>query len=356
MVKTSVTLGTAAIALCLIAGQPAIALDPTTAMAKCAAIKSIAERGACYDDLAKSLDLDKPAVQITKPAGPGKWTIQTETSPIDDSTSVFISLEGNQSLSAWPGKSVKPTLVARCLEGHKRVYVVTGMTDAGDETRVRYRLDKEKAVSGTWSNSKDQSAVFFPGQDISFLKQLMVHSILYFEITPFESNPTASEFDLSGLEQASKPLQDACKWQQTSKPAPLATPKTNAKPPSVSNQARPASPPPAEAPTALPEQGVLQSDEKAILDQVQNCWNILAGGRDAANFIIDLRVRFNPDGSLQAPPIVISNSRMSDPFYRSAAEAARRAVIRCEPYRLPNEKFLNQDVVLHLDPKEMFGR
>ena len=34
--------------------------------------------------------------------------------------------------------------------------------------------------------------------------------------------------------------------------------------------------------------------------------------------------RFNPDGSLQAPPQIVSNSRMGDPFYRSAAEAARR--------------------------------
>ena len=70
---------------------------------------------------------------------------------------------------------------------------------------------------------------------------------------------------------------------------------------------------------------------------------------------VDIRLRFNPDGSLQAPPQIVSNSRMTDPFYRSAAEAARRAVIRCAPYPLPNEKFLNQDIVIHFDPKEMFG-
>jgi len=46
---------------------------------------------------------------------------------------------------------------------------------------------------------------------------------------------------------------------------------------------------------------------------------------------------------------------MSDPFYRAAAESAVRAMIRCAPYRLPNDKFTTQDTVLHFDPKEMFG-
>jgi len=48
-----------------------------------------------------------------------------------------------------------------------------------------------------------------------------------------------------------------------------------------------------------------------------------AGGRDAASLTVDIRVRFNPDGSLQAPPQIVGNNRMSDPFYRSAAESAR---------------------------------
>ena len=74
----------------------------------------------------------------------------------------------------------------------------------------------------------------------------------------------------------------------------------------------------------------------------------------------DCRPAFLKDGELglqarQIPPQIVSNPRLSDPFYRSAAESARRAVIRCAPYRLPNEKFLNQDIVLHFDPKEMFG-
>jgi len=70
---------------------------------------------------------------------------------------------------------------------------------------------------------------------------------------------------------------------------------------------------------------------------------------------IDIRVCFNPDGMLQSNPEIVSRDRLSDPFYRAAAESARRAVIRCAPYRLPNDKFVNQDITFHFDPKEMFG-
>jgi hypothetical protein len=47
----------------------------------------------------------------------------------------------------------------------------------------------------------------------------------------------------------------------------------------------------------------------------------------------------------------------SDPFFRSAAESALRAVLnpRCNPLRLPPEKYEQwQTMTLNFDPREMF--
>jgi len=54
---------------------------------------------------------------------------------------------------------------------------------------------------------------------------------------------------------------------------------------------------------------------------------------------------------LQTGPEIVSGDRPTDPSYRRLAEVARHAIIRCAPYRLPNDKFANQDIVLHFDPR-----
>jgi hypothetical protein len=45
----------------------------------------------------------------------------------------------------------------------------------------------------------------------------------------------------------------------------------------------------------------------------------------------------------------------SSPFFIAAADSAKRAVIQCQPYSLPAEKYAAwQDVILNFDPKDMF--
>ena len=48
----------------------------------------------------------------------------------------------------------------------------------------------------------------------------------------------------------------------------------------------------------------------------------------------------------------------ADPFFRSAAESALRAVLnrRCQPFKLPPEKYdIWKLMILSFNPKEMFG-
>jgi SPOR domain len=86
----------------------------------------------------------------------------------------------------------------------------------------------------------------------------------------------------------------------------------------------------------------LSASEMAILVQiVHTCikskWNTLGGGAAAEKTEIKMRLRFNPDGTLAAPPHLMNPS--NTPYFLAATESAVRAVKQCEPLPLPSPKY-----------------
>lgn len=179
------------------------------AIAKCAAHKAPAERLVCFDSLAKSIGVDKPLTTVT--ASKGKWLVQSDKSPINDSTNVFLSLDSEKALRSGY-KTVTPTLVIACSEGKTNVYINWDLYLGLQSTTMLTRLDKEKAVTKTWIISTDNKAVFVSGSDVIFAKQLMVHQSLLAQITPYGENPVMATFEVGGLSEAIKPLRRACNW------------------------------------------------------------------------------------------------------------------------------------------------
>lgn len=87
---------------------------------------------------------------------------------------------------------------------------------------------------------------------------------------------------------------------------------------------------------------VLSATEKDLLNamlksQLEQCWNIPAGGGGAETPIVVLSWRLTEDGSLDGEPIVLSPQ--NTPLFQVAAEAAIRAVKKCSPFQLPRDKF-----------------
>ena len=92
--------------------------------------------------------------------------------------------------------------------------------------------------------------------------------------------------------------------------------------------------------------------------QIGRCWNLPAGAKDAEDLIIEIRVAMNSDGTVNSAKIVDQGRMIADPFFRSAAESALRAVLnrRCQPFKLSPEKYdLWKLMILSFNPKEMFG-
>lgn len=95
-----------------------------------------------------------------------------------------------------------------------------------------------------------------------------------------------------------------------------------------------------------------------LRQQIGRCWNLPAGAKDAEDLVIEIRVDMNPDGTVNSARIVDRGRMTVDPFFRSAAESALRAVLnrRCQPFKLPAEKYdIWKLMILSFNPKEMFG-
>ena len=92
----------------------------------------------------------------------------------------------------------------------------------------------------------------------------------------------------------------------------------------------------------------------ALRAKISQCWNPPVGGLGAEAIKVKLRLQLTEQGSLTSAPQVMN--RAGSPFFQAAADAAVRAVMLCQPYQLPPQKYaLWRDMILNFDPREMFG-
>ena len=111
--------------------------------------------------------------------------------------------------------------------------------------------------------------------------------------------------------------------------------------------------------TAQPLDGhpLTLSEVDALRAQIERCWIVQAGARYAEDLVVTLRVFLNPDGSLRSEPKIVDDARLAaDSYFRAAAESAIRAVLKCEPFKMPVTKYDRwREIELTFDPREMLG-
>jgi outer membrane biosynthesis protein TonB len=97
------------------------------------------------------------------------------------------------------------------------------------------------------------------------------------------------------------------------------------------------------------------SEIDLVKQQIEACWNVPAGARDAENLRPEFRVSMNPDGTVRAAQL-LNADRLNDPFFQAAADSANRALHnpRCQPLKLPPEKYDQwQTFTITFDPKDI---
>ncbi|MEP9390565.1 hypothetical protein [Mesorhizobium sp. KR9-304] len=102
--------------------------------------------------------------------------------------------------------------------------------------------------------------------------------------------------------------------------------------------------------TAIAEP-LTEAELVAFKEQVQKCWNIpTLQGIDPKSLRVSVQFQLDLAGNLKGNPTIISGDAQTS-IGRAAAETARRAVVRCAPYKLPKEKYASwASVIVHFDP------
>jgi len=107
------------------------------------------------------------------------------------------------------------------------------------------------------------------------------------------------------------------------------------------------------------DQPMTISEIDAVKLQIRRCWSLPAGASNAEGLIVKVRLFLHRDGSLSRDPEIVDAERMNrkgEEYFRTAAESAVRAVLKCEPLRMPAKKYERwREMVLTFDPRDMLG-
>jgi len=94
----------------------------------------------------------------------------------------------------------------------------------------------------------------------------------------------------------------------------------------------------------------------ALKSQIYQCWSPPVGAPNASDLVVDFDLTLNQDGTPSSADSAALNS--SNPFTRAAAEAARRAIFQCQPYKLPADRYTQWREInpLRFDPRRMMDQ
>ena len=78
-----------------------------------------------------------------------------------------------------------------------------------------------------------------------------------------------------------------------------------------------------------------------LKQQLYGCWTVPAGAKGAKDMEVRVRVWVNPDRTVDNARILDTNRMQSDPYFRSVAESALRAILNpaCNSLKLPPDKY-----------------
>ncbi|MDP8249597.1 type VI secretion system-associated protein TagO [Pseudochrobactrum saccharolyticum] len=180
---------------------------------QCLNISNDLDRLTCYDKVSGHTPVTTNTTIKNSP-----WVSSTETSKLTDDKNVVIFVESEDPINCRWNRTDKASLVLRCHEKRTLLHINTQchMTSSEYDSYgdVTYRLDSEKAKTTSMTASTDNRALglWTGGKSIPVIKQMIGKEKLVVRMVPYGESPITATFNITGLEEAIKPLRTECKW------------------------------------------------------------------------------------------------------------------------------------------------
>ena len=138
---------------------------------------------------------------------PKTWQLRTDTSPIDDTTTYYLRREATEPIGSGFMRST-PTLLIRYEEQSLEVFISFDKFLGSQGGDVTVRIGQSPARQEKWGLSTDSKAIFCPGDNRAFVKELLEADRLVVRLTPYGESPITATFDLTGLTEAIEPMRN----------------------------------------------------------------------------------------------------------------------------------------------------
>jgi type VI secretion system protein VasI len=147
----------------------------------------------------------------------GRWKVSEDKSAFDDSRTVVLSIESNETVRGQFGASGPAIMYLRCMENTTSAYLWINdlfLSDIQGYGVVDYRIDDRKAAKLRAESSTDNKALgaWSGSEAIPFIKEMLDGGRIAFRATPYNESPVEFTFDLTGLGAVVMPLREACAW------------------------------------------------------------------------------------------------------------------------------------------------
>jgi|GEM_PF-470624 hypothetical protein len=146
-----------------------------------------------------------PAPAAEKPeAKSGEWYLLESKNEMDSTPKISLSKTGSDGA----------ILMIRCAGRETDAFVNTHVIV--DNGSVRVRFDDSPPARQSWSESKDNEALFSPDA-VTFSRNLAKAHNFLFEFNPYRKTAKTITFDVTGLDSKLQKISDACNWDAIDK-------------------------------------------------------------------------------------------------------------------------------------------
>ena len=168
-----------------------------------------ATRLPCYDRVLR------PTVKCEQTDS--RWESSIKTSQMDDSQSVFLTLEADEPVIGSLSNTNALYLIIRCVENTTSLILShSGLmfSDIQDRDVVRYRVDDQPPREARMSESTSNRALglWNGGQSIPVIKSMLDAQKFLVRFVPVSRNPIEASFSIAGLAEEITPLRETCGW------------------------------------------------------------------------------------------------------------------------------------------------